>query len=106
MDALVTVLQPIETVQSLPNSCYTDPTIFQIEKKQLFASDWAVIGFGFDVPVPGCVCPVNSLGIPLVVERGRSDKFKVFENVCRHRRMILVEETKQLSGPITCQFHT
>ena len=59
MDAFVSVLQPIETAQGLPNGCYTDPVMFQIEKKQIFASDWAAIGFGFDVPVPRCVCPVN-----------------------------------------------
>jgi len=39
MDAFVPVLQPIETAQGLPNSCYTDPVMFQIEKKQIFASD-------------------------------------------------------------------
>ena len=105
MDAFVSVLQPIENAQGLPNSCYTDPVMFQIEKKHIFASDWAAIGFGFDVPVPGCVCPVNFLGIPLVVVRGRSGKIKVFENVCRHRGMILVEKAKKLSGPITCPYH-
>ena len=36
MDAFVSVLQPIETAQGLPNSCYTDPVMFQIEKKQIF----------------------------------------------------------------------
>ena len=33
MDAFVSVLQPIETAQGLPNSCYTDPVMFQIETK-------------------------------------------------------------------------
>ena len=105
MDAFVPVLQPIESAQGLPNSCYTDPVMFQIEKKQIFASDWAAIGFGFDVPVPGCVCPINFLGIPLVVVRDRSGKIKVFENVCRHRGMKLVEEPARLKGPITCPYH-
>ena len=81
MDAFGSVLQPIETARGLPNSCYTDPVMFQIEKKQIFASDWTAICFGFDVPFPGCVYPVNFLGIPLVVARDRSGKIKVFENV-------------------------
>ena len=45
MDAFASALQPIETAQGLTNSCYTDPAMFQIEKKQIFASDWAAIGF-------------------------------------------------------------
>ena len=57
------------------------------------------------MPIPGCVCPVNFLGIPLVVLRGRSGKINVFENVYRHRGMVLVEEAKKLSGPITCPYN-
>ena len=34
MDAFVSVLQPIETARGLANSCYTNPAMFQIEKKQ------------------------------------------------------------------------
>ena len=79
--------------------------MFQIEAEQIFASDWAIIGFRFDVPVPGCICPVNFLGIPFLSVRGPSDKIKVFENVCRHCGMILVEEAKKFSGPITCPYH-
>ena len=72
MHEFVSVLQPVENARSLPNSCYTQPGMFQIETKQIFASDCTAIGFVFGVPVPGCVCPVNFLGIPLIVGRGRS----------------------------------
>lgn len=105
MDAFDSVLQPIESAKGLPNSCYTDPAMFEQETKCLFAADWAAIGFGFDVPKPGCVYPVSFLGIPLVMVRGRSGEIKVFENVCRHRGMILIKEAKRLSGPLTCPYH-
>ena len=105
MDGFNAVLQPIESARGLPNSCYTDPAMFEKETKRLFAADWAAIGFGMDVPKPGYVFPVSFLGIPLVMVRGRSGEIKVFENVCRHRGMILIEEAKRLSGPITCPYH-
>ena len=57
------------------------------------------------MPVPGCVRPANFLGIPLLLVRCLSGKAKVFEIVCRHLWMILVEEAKKLSGPITCPCH-
>ena len=104
MDAFVSVLQPIESTQALPNSCYTDPVMSQIETKQIFASAWAAIGFGFDVPVSSYVSPVSFLGISLVVVRGYSGKTNVFENVCRLHGMILVEEAKKLRGPISCPY--
>ncbi|GEM_PF-3528715 len=31
MDEIVSVLQPIESAQGQPNSCYIDPVMFQIE---------------------------------------------------------------------------
>ena len=105
MDGFDTVLKPIETAQGLPNACYTDPAMFSHESARLFTSDWAAIGFGFDAPQPGCVYPVTFLGIPLVMVRDRSGEIKVFENVCRHRGMILVDKAKRLSGPITCPYH-
>lgn len=105
MDGFDTVLKPIETAQGLPNACYTDPAMFSHEAARLFTTDWAAIGFGFDAPQPGCVYPVNFLGIPLVMVRDRSGQIKVFENVCRHRGMILVNEAKRLNGPITCPYH-
>lgn len=105
MDALDTVLQPIETAQGLPNACYTDPSMYRHEINRLLADDWTAIGFGFDVHKPGCVYPINFLDIPLVMVRTQSGEIKVFENVCRHRGMILVDEAKQLNGPITCPYH-
>ena len=63
MDGFNAVLQPIESAQGLPNSCYTDPAMFEEETKRLFAADWAAIGFGLMFR-PGCVYPI-SFGIPL-----------------------------------------
>ena len=37
--------------------------------------------------------------------RTKNNEVHVFENVCRHRGMILVEEPAQLNGPITCPYH-
>tara|TARA_B100001121_G_scaffold124319_1_gene109032 strand:- start:1526 stop:1867 length:342 start_codon:yes stop_codon:yes gene_type:complete len=105
MEEFNAVLQPIESARGLPKSCYTDPATFEKETKRIFAANWAAIGFGIDVPKPGCVNPVSFLVIPLVVVCGRSGKIKVFENVCRHRGMILIEEAERLSGPITFRYH-
>ena len=75
------------------------------EADAIFKQGWAAIGFGCDVPKPGCVYPVELLGIPLLMVRTKNNEVHVFENVCRHRGMILVEEPAQLNGPITCPYH-
>ena len=90
-------------------ACQTAVTLtqlcFKLKKSRYSLQTGLLLALGLMCRVPGCVCPVNFLGIPLVVVRGRSGKIKVFENVCRHRGMILVEEAKRLNGRITCPYH-
>ena len=105
MDDLISVLKPIEQANGLPNACYIDKNMHAKEANTVFKQGWAAIGFGCDVPKPGCVYPVELLGIPLLMVRTKNNEVHVFENVCRHRGMILVEEPAQLNGPITCPYH-
>ena len=102
---LTNVKAPIETANGLPNGCYVDADLYQHEQNTLFRDNWAAIGFGKDLPKPGCVKPIEFAGLPLLLVRNQDNEIKVFENVCRHRGMILVSEAQQLRGPITCPYH-
>ena len=103
--ALDGVMQDIALAHGLPNPLYTDPLMFETEKHRVFARNWAAIGIASDVPSAGSVMPLRFLGEPLLMVRNRRGEIRVFENVCRHRGMILVEEPGQLKGPITCPYH-
>jgi phenylpropionate dioxygenase-like ring-hydroxylating dioxygenase large terminal subunit len=104
--ALDTVKAPIERARGLPNAFYTDEDVFEAEKRVLFAQTWAAVGFGKDVPGPGDVKPVEFLGQPLLLVRGKDMQLKVFQNVCRHRGMILVSEPTTLNSAIRCPYHS
>lgn len=103
---LAHVMEPVATARGLSNAYYTDPEIFAIEKQKVFAEGWPLIGFGKDVPEPGMAKPVNFLGVPLVMVRGREGELRVFQNVCRHRGMILVAEPARLKGVLRCPYHS
>lgn len=102
---LSNVLAPIETANGLPNDCYISDTMYQHEQNTLFRNNWSAIGFGKDIPKPGMVKPVTFLGIPMIMVRNKDNQVNVFQNVCRHRGMILIDEPQQLRGPITCPYH-
>ena len=38
------------------------------------------------------------MGMPLLLLRDRNDQVRVFQNTCRHRGMILVEEARKIEG--------
>ncbi len=105
MNELTRVKAPIANAKGLPNGCYVNPEMYQQEQDEIFTKGWAAIGFSHDVPEAGWVCPVEFMGQPLLITRNKAGEIQVFENVCRHRGMILVSEHKRLSGPITCIYH-
>jgi choline monooxygenase len=105
-EMIANVLRPIEVANGLPNAFYTDPDVHEAEKRVLFASTWACAGFAKDVPNKGDANPVSFLGQPLLVVHGEDGKVRVFQNVCRHRGMILVEEKTTLRSAIRCPYHS
>ena len=100
------VLQSVNRANGLPNAHYTDPTVFEEEKRSVLFANWSGIGFGKDIPEPGDAKPVDFLGMPLLLVRDRDGQIGVFQNTCRHRGMILVSEPKKIGGAIRCPYHS
>jgi len=92
--------------KGLPNEHYVDPETFRDETEAVLYRNWSGIGFGKDIANPGDVKPVNFLGMPLLLVRDRDGEIGVFQNTCRHRGMILVEEAKNIRGAIRCPYHS
>ena len=86
---LTQVLRPVETARGLPNEHYTSEDVFQQEREPLWFQTWAGICVEADVPEVGDAKPIDFLGVPLFVLRGKDGVVRVFQNICRHRGMIL-----------------
>ena len=98
--------EDIKKSNGLPNHHYVSKKIFSLEKDKLFYRHWFGVGFGRDIPNPGDIAPVEFLGIPILLVRNHSGEIKVFENTCRHRGMLLLEEKKNAQGLIRCPYHS
>ncbi|MCK0094244.1 aromatic ring-hydroxylating dioxygenase subunit alpha [Yoonia sp. F2084L] len=106
LNTLDAVRKPIEQANGLPNAHYTDPGIFALEKDAVLCANWAGLAVAADVPEPGDAKPIEFLGIPLLLVRDRQGQVRVFQNICRHRGMILVSEPKKIEGAIRCPYHS
>ena len=104
-NVLTKVRAPIEAASGLPNAFYTDPEVFSEEKRRVFFSSWSAIGFAKDVPLAGDAKPVDFLGVPLFLLRGKDGRVRVFQNVCRHRGMRLVQQATRYKSAIPCPYH-
>ncbi|MEM7746389.1 MAG: aromatic ring-hydroxylating dioxygenase subunit alpha [Paracoccaceae bacterium] len=95
----------IETARGLPNAFYTDPAVFELEKTQVWARNWVAMAFTTDVQENGYAKPLTFLGQPLMLVRDAEGTLRVFQNICRHRGMILVAEEGPIKRAIRCPYH-
>ena len=103
--SLNTVNSNIESSNGLPNKFYTSEEIFEYEKETVFSDNWCGIAFGSDIPDVGDIKALEFLSIPLIVVRTEKERIQVFENVCRHRGMILVQKNIKNKKHIRCPYH-
>ena len=110
MNQPITDLGPVRAgvarAHGLPNAHYTDPRVFEEERQALLFSQWAGLAVAADVPEPGDARPMDFLGMPLLLLRDKDGTVRVFENICRHRGMILVAEPRRIEGAIRCPYHS
>ncbi|QBY00721.1 aromatic ring-hydroxylating dioxygenase subunit alpha [Rhodophyticola sp. CCM32] len=100
------VQAPIERAHGLPNAHYTDPATIAEENHAVLASTWAGLATGADIPEAGDAVPIRFLGQPLLLLRDDAGQVRVFQNICRHRGMILVAEPRRIEGAIRCPYHS
>ncbi len=100
------VKEPLSRANGLPNAHYIDPAVFAEERDALLFGQWAGLAVAADVPEAGDAKPITFMGIPLLLLRDRNDQVRVFQNTCRHRGMILVEEPRKIEGAIRCPYHS
>ncbi|MEM1431066.1 MAG: aromatic ring-hydroxylating dioxygenase subunit alpha [Pseudomonadota bacterium] len=100
------VLRPVAEARGLPNAHYTDPDVFAEESAALLADTWAGCAVAAQVPENGDALPMTFAGVPILVIRDRKGVVRVFQNVCRHRGMILVTAPRKIEGAIRCPYHS
>lgn len=106
VDQLERVLKETASASGIPNEWYTDQVSLYHERDALFANTWSGLGFASDIPEVGDVKPIDWLGVPLIMVRGRDRQVHVHHNVCSHRGRQLVDSPCRLKGSIRCPYHS
>ena len=100
------VKQNISKANGLSNEHYIDQSIFDEEKNSILFNQWAGLDVCSEIPEVGDSKPIDFMGLPLFIIRDTQNVVRVFQNTCRHRGMILVEQTKNIQGAIRCPYHS
>ena len=89
---------------ALPGAFYTDPRWLQVERDELFRSDWFCVGRADEVSRPGDYFCFDQVGEPVLVVHGGDGKIRALANVCRHRGTVVARAAaiaRSFSAPTT-----
>lgn len=98
----------ISRALTLPARFYSDASVFEAQRRHVFARSWQLIGDLDQVRIPGQVQPLTMLegcvDEPLLLTRDLDDQLHCLSNVCTHRGALVCE------GPGTqrhlrCRYH-
>jgi glycine betaine catabolism A len=92
---------------TLPGSYYTDPAIFEREKRDIFEKQWMYVCRAQDAPTPGRFVRATVGNESVIVVRGRDGELRAFLNVCRHRGAALcLTDSGDAGRSIRCPYHS
>ena len=91
--------------KQLPASCYTNSEYHDSEMQTIFAAGWRAIGFESTYSKSNHSWSVKVSGKPLLITRDGKNTLHVFENVCRHRGHLLLDESTRPGKLLSCPYH-
>jgi choline monooxygenase len=93
-------------VRTLPASWYHDPSVFERERRAVFARSWLVAGHAAELQSPGDYLATTIAGWALLIVRDNGNQVRAFHNVCRHRAGPLAwDGTSGNSSALVCRYH-
>ena len=91
---------------TLAAALYSDPTVYEAERKAIFAKSWQLLAHDSQLAAPGDYVAATFAGYPVLAVRGDDGVIRAFHNVCRHRAGPLVKDGAGHAGRgLTCLYH-
>ena len=73
------------SVARVPVSAYTDPALFELEKKRIFRRLPLMLAPSSELPEPGSYQAMTVVGVPVLLTRQKDGSVAAFLNMCTHR---------------------
>ena len=85
---------------------YTDPDVFQAERRDVFAHTWQIAGDLEALKQPGDYVCANLAGFAAFVIRDDQGGLQAFRNVCRHQQLPVFDNgVGHCNGQVRCRYH-
>jgi choline monooxygenase len=95
---------PIERASTPPSSWYTDPALYELERRAVLGRAWQPVARLEGLAEPGAYASGCSSGEPWVVLRGDDGALRAFSNTCRHKGREVVQG-HGVAERLVCGYH-
>lgn len=96
---------PLEEASTISGAFYTDPRVFDLERRAVFGRTWQAVCRAEQVSEPGQFITTEVGGEPIVVVRSSDGVLRAFFNVCRHHAAAVCPEASGRAERLRCPYH-
>jgi phthalate 3,4-dioxygenase subunit alpha len=89
----------------IPARLYSDPEIFELERRRLFGRTWAFLAHESEIPDPGDYVVRRIVDDSFIVCRDEHGRVRVLFNACLHRGMQLCRAELGNASHFRCPYH-
>jgi Rieske 2Fe-2S family protein len=91
----------------LPGAAYTDPAVFEWERRHFFGGGWTCVARAGQLPAVGSQLAVDTGNGDVLLTRGEDGEVRAFANTCPHRGHELLPCGSVTTGKaIVCPYHS
>ncbi len=97
--------RPAQRALAVDPNAYTDPAIFELEQRHIFAKTWAFLTIESQIERPHDYVTTHIASSPILVSRAKDGSVNAFLNACRHKGALICVYARGNARVHVCPYH-
>jgi phenylpropionate dioxygenase-like ring-hydroxylating dioxygenase large terminal subunit len=95
-----------EDASLISRRCWSDPQVYELEKRGIFARSWLFLGHESQIRQPGDFVQAYMCETPVILARGKDGKVHASINSCTHRGLPVCRASHGNAKRFVCPYHS